>query len=98
MYVHQFLVNYGLILKIIFLFDAYVTVFLPQEVETNSFESNSKADEGGISQLLLHVRREDKMWEKLPKTCSTVLELHMCAVRSDWRGKGIMTALCKETE
>ncbi|XP_026313720.1 dopamine N-acetyltransferase-like [Hyposmocoma kahamanoa] len=69
-----------------------------EEAETNNFEFDPKTCEDGILQLLLHVRREDKMWDKLPKTCNTVLELHMCAVRSDWRGKGVMTALTKKTE
>ncbi|CAB3255866.1 unnamed protein product [Arctia plantaginis] len=51
-----------------------------------------------ILRVLGYLDREAKMWEKLPKDCNTVLELRIAATHSEWRGRGLVKALCAESE
>ncbi|XP_053608968.1 uncharacterized protein LOC128674472 [Plodia interpunctella] len=51
-----------------------------------------------ILQVLGHLDREAKIWEKLPESCSRVVEIRIASTHSDWRGRGLMRVLCEETE
>ncbi|KAJ2951550.1 hypothetical protein O0L34_g13699 [Tuta absoluta] len=51
-----------------------------------------------ILKVLGHLDREAKIWEKLPASCTSVLEVRIASTHSDWRGRGLMRALCEESE
>ncbi|XP_047533907.1 arylalkylamine N-acetyltransferase 1 isoform X1 [Vanessa atalanta] len=51
-----------------------------------------------ILKLLGHLDREARIWDKLPQSCHTVLEIRIASTHSDWRGRGLMRVLCEETE
>ncbi|KAI5643304.1 hypothetical protein NE865_04722 [Phthorimaea operculella] len=51
-----------------------------------------------ILKVLGHLDREAKIWEKLPASCHTALEVRIASTHSDWRGRGLMRALCEESE
>ncbi|CAH4036795.1 unnamed protein product [Pieris brassicae] len=51
-----------------------------------------------ILKLLSYLDREAAIWEKLPPTCNTVLEIRIASTHSDWRGRGLMRVLCEESE
>ncbi|XP_050344449.1 arylalkylamine N-acetyltransferase 1 isoform X2 [Nymphalis io] len=51
-----------------------------------------------ILKLLGHLDREARIWDKLPQSCHTVVEIRIASTHSDWRGRGLMRVLCEETE
>ncbi|CAG4953125.1 arylalkylamine N-acetyltransferase 1-like [Colias croceus] len=51
-----------------------------------------------ILKLLSHLDREARIWDKLPTSCDTVLEIRIASTHPDWRGRGLMRILCEESE
>ncbi|XP_072930919.1 arylalkylamine N-acetyltransferase 1-like [Epargyreus clarus] len=51
-----------------------------------------------ILKLLGHLDREAKIWDKLPLSCHTVVEIRIASTHTGWRGRGLMRVLCEETE
>ncbi|XP_060804134.1 arylalkylamine N-acetyltransferase 1 [Amyelois transitella] len=51
-----------------------------------------------ILKVLGHLDREAKIWEKLPESCTKVVEIRIASTHSAWRGRGLMRVLCEETE
>ncbi|CAH0727134.1 unnamed protein product, partial [Brenthis ino] len=51
-----------------------------------------------ILKLLGHLDREARIWDKLPQSCQSVLEIRLASTHSDWRGRGLMRAMCEESE
>ncbi|XP_041981165.1 arylalkylamine N-acetyltransferase 1 [Aricia agestis] len=51
-----------------------------------------------ILKVLGHLEREARIWDKLPPSCHTALEVRIVSTHSEWRGKGLMKALCEESE
>ncbi|NP_001073122.1 arylalkylamine N-acetyltransferase [Bombyx mori] len=51
-----------------------------------------------ILKVLGHLDREARIWDKLPETCDSVLEIRIASTHSSWRGRGLMRVLCEEAE
>ncbi|CAH2090490.1 unnamed protein product [Euphydryas editha] len=51
-----------------------------------------------ILKFLSDLDRQARIWDKLPLSCHTVLEVRIASTHSDWRGRGLMRALCEESE
>ncbi|KAG6442464.1 dopamine N-acetyltransferase isoform X2 [Manduca sexta] len=51
-----------------------------------------------ILRVLGHLDREARIWDHLPKSCNTVLEVRIASTHSAWRGRGLMRVLCEESE
>uniref|UniRef100_A0A1E1VZG3 aralkylamine N-acetyltransferase n=2 Tax=Pectinophora gossypiella TaxID=13191 RepID=A0A1E1VZG3_PECGO len=51
-----------------------------------------------ILKVLNHLNKEARIWDKLPASCHTVLEIRIASTHSDWRGRGLMRVLCEESE
>lgn len=51
-----------------------------------------------VLKVLAHLEREAKIWSQLPLNCNKVMEVRICSTHKGWRGRGLMRALCEESE
>ncbi|XP_032518102.1 arylalkylamine N-acetyltransferase 1-like isoform X1 [Danaus plexippus] len=51
-----------------------------------------------ILKLLGHLDREARIWDKLPLSCHTAVEIRIASTHTDWRGRGLMRVLVEESE
>ncbi|KAJ8719729.1 hypothetical protein PYW08_011904 [Mythimna loreyi] len=82
----------------------FVGIVLNAIVHRNDVDDSDKVEScphhkfKRILRLLTHLNNEAKIWEKVPASEDSVLELRIASTHPEWRGRRIMKVLTEESE
>ncbi|XP_047028280.1 arylalkylamine N-acetyltransferase 1-like [Helicoverpa zea] len=68
------------------------------EEEPDKVESCPNEKFRRILRVLQHLNDEARIWEKVPESCKSMLEVRIASTHSEWRGRRIMKVLAEESE